>query len=60
MPQRAKGRDITRAAERRSKSGLERVEFPECSNWIRETEGKAAARRDAGGGEKKRETEEWP
>lgn len=39
---------VLRAAERRSKSGLERVEFRECSNWIRETEGKAASGQGAG------------
>ena len=31
-------------AERRFKSRFERVEFRECSNWIKETEGKAASR----------------
>lgn len=58
----AKGKGITNAGRRRSKSGLERVEFRECSNWIRETEGKAAMRRYGGGTQgarrKKRETEE--
>lgn len=52
----AKGKGITSAGRRRSKSGLERVEFRECSNWIRETEGKATMRRhEVGAGCKKGE-----
>lgn len=46
---------VLRTAERRSESGLERVEFRECSNWIRKTEGKAAGETGRRNGEKKDE-----
>lgn len=54
----AKGITSCRETERRSKSRLERVEFREYSNWIRETEGKEPRREEPDGMEK-RETEEW-